>query len=1012
MKNSKEKNVLLAIMSMLLFSTTIATYANQNKNRAFRRAVYQSSAANFNNTGQLAVDGIFTENINKSIDENTLLDSRWISKGNQNEWIYVDLGEKSNITEIRLHWDENDFACNYQIQISDDAVNWETIFTNDAGKGGVESCKPKNKKAHYVRLLCVSGKGERFALTEMEIFGDNKSKYELGAIPKSLSDETQYLRGGNWRLQRASEVKSQDGNMLSTPSFDDSNWLPAVVPGTVLWSHLQAGAIPDPNYGEQQRLISDSYFTADFWYRNHFNIPASQKGKTVWLNFDAINWKADVYFNGSHLGRIDGAFIRGLFNITDLVNYGKENYLAVLIHKNDTPGEVTIQDKEWTGQNGGLLGADNPTIHASVGWDWLPTIRGRNIGIYNDVFISYTQDVQLRNAWAIVDLDTENKDFSKADIEMKTELRNSSNNPQKVIVKGKITPGDYTFESAEIILQPNEAREISISEIVMNNPQLWWPNTYGEQFLYDAELTAFVDNKESDKARFKVGVREFTYDTNNPLTIFCNGTRIICRGGNWGMDDGNLVATKDEYDIKIRMHAEANFTMIRNWVGMTRNDEFYHACDKYGILIWDDFWLANPGDGPNPNDEAMFMRNAVDKVKRNRYHASIALYCGRNEGDPPKTLNEAMEQCTRDHDGTRHYIPHSAAGTVSGWGPYSIRDSEWYFENTYPSIHSERGMPNIPAVESLKKMLPPENRWPIDDVWGIHDFTMGGAQHGSVFLQKMDQYGKYNDLESFSRVAQLVNYKGHKSMFEAVYTNNSNGMIMWMSQSAWPSMVWQIYDYYYDTNAGYYAMKNANQPVNVIYNASTRDFVLINAAGTNKDDLKINIRLFDINGKFVQGQSFIKSAPTNSRQVIYNQSLEKLSDVIFIQSEILDKNDQQIAYNFNWFNADGKKDYSAFSAMPEAGIETTTERLVKKDGKSFYKINIINKGNSPALMLRVKTVDKRSNELILPVYYDDNYISLMPGESKEITIEIDDKYAEGRKPVFRLEGWNLQMKEI
>lgn len=1004
MKNMKKKKL---FAGLLILTAIMATgCSNANRNIAFRRAVYQSSAANFNNTAQLATDGIFTTNKDKSASENSMLDSRWLSQSNLNEWIYIDLGEKSAVKEVKLYWGEEDYASHYEIQISDDASAWQTVFTNQAGAGGIENCKIENTAARYVRLYCIAGQGERFALTEMEVSGSNNLQYTIAPLPQAQEDGTQYLRGGNWRVQRASEVEVQDGKVISTSSFKDNDWLPAVVPGTVLWSYLQAGAIPDPSYGEQQRLISDSFFTADFWYRNSFKIPASQKGKTVWLNFDAINWKADVYLNGSYVGRINGAFIRGMFDITKLVKYGKENHLAVFIHKNDTPGAVTIQDKEWTGHNGGLLGADNPTIHASVGWDWLPTIRGRNIGIYNDVFISYTQDVQLRNSWTVIELDTQNKDFSKAGVNVRTELSNSGSTPQSVIVKGRITPGDYSFQSAEINLQPGETREISVADVVMDNPHLWWPNTYGDQFLYDAELAVVAGEKESDKTQFKFGVRQFTYHKDYPLMIYCNGVRIICRGGNWGMDDGNLATTKDEYETKIRMHAEANFTMIRNWVGMTRNDEFYHACDRYGILIWDDFWLANPGDGPNPNDENMFMQNAVDKVKRNRYHTSLALYCGRNEGDPPKSLNEALKTCTNDYDGTRHYIAHSAAGVVSGWGPYSVRDSEWYFENTYPTLHSERGMPNIPSAESLEKMLPPENRWPIDNVWGIHDFTMGGAQHGSLFLEKMEQYGKYDDLHSFSRVAQFVNYQGHKSMFEAVYTNNSNGMIMWMSQSAWPSMVWQIYDYYYDTNAGYYAMKNANQPLNIIYNASTRDFVLTNSTGTDREDLKINIRLYDINGQLTGEDSFTKDAAADSRQTILNIAKRNLPGIVFIKSEILDNNGRLLAYNFNWFNADGKKDYQAFSQMREADVVLKAALKEEKDGASFYTAHIANQGDCPALMVRIKTTDAQGN-LILPTYYDDNYISLMPGESREIQIEINNKYLKG-KPLFHIEGWNLK----
>ena len=945
--------------------------------------------------------------------ENEIFDSRWVSATNKNEWVYVDLGTVSKINEVKLYWFESDWASDYDIQLSDDAKNWETVYSQNAGNGGVESHLLNGKKARYIRLFCKSGATENFALVEIEVYGSNNISYKPEKMPEPLADGTQYLRGGKWKLQRATEVPVKDGALISKSGFNDNSWLPAKVPGTVLMSYLEAGAIPDPNYGMQQVLISDSYFTADFWYRNQFKIPSSKKGEVTWLNFDAINWKADVYFNGSFLGSIDGAFIRGRFDITRLANYGGENYLAVFIHKNDNPGPITIQTLADPGKNGGILGADNPTIHASVGWDWVPTIRGRNIGIYNDVYISYTQDVQIQNPWIITDLDIENKDFSKAALSVRTELSNSSNEEREVVVQGLIQPGNLAFKSQPITLQPKEQREVLVADLVLENPQLWWPVTYGDQFLYTATLTAYTKDKQSDSKTFEFGVREYTYYTEKPLTIYCNGTRIVCRGGNWGMDDSNLAATEEDYNIKVRLHADANLTMIRNWVGMTGNEAFYRACDKYGVLIWDDFWLANPGDGPNPNDESMFMRNARDKVKRNRHHAALALYCGRNEGNPPVTLDAAFDACTKELDGTRYYIPHSASGVVSGWGPYSVQDSEWYFKNTWETLHSERGMPNVPALESLQKFLPEENQWPIDVVWGIHDFTMGGAQGGGAFLDKMRRYGKFDDLETFARFAQMVNFEGHKSIFEAVYTNRGNGMLMWMSQSAWPSMVWQTYDYYYDTNGGYFGLKKGNQPVNAIFNFVTHEVVLSNATPVDKKDLTVVINVYDIKGKLIKVESYTKTALADTHQIISNLDLTGFSGVLFVKTRVLDVHGIEIADNFTWINVAEKYNYSEISHIQNVNLKANwTLSGVSKYGEDVYSVTVQNTEDSPALMIRIKTMNEKTKELVLPVYYQDNYFSLMLGESKTISVTIDKKYLNGSKPQFYMEGWNQKIQQI
>ncbi|MDR0431072.1 MAG: discoidin domain-containing protein [Tannerellaceae bacterium] len=954
------------------------------------------------------------ESIIERFDEEKTFDSRWISASNKDEWLYVDLGAVSNLNEVILFWDKLNWASVYDIQLSDNTKDWETVYSKKTGKGGIESCVVNNKKARYVRLVCRSGTGERFSLVEMEVYGSNKLAYQLPLIPAPLADGTQYLRDGNWRLQRASEVETQDGAVISKPGFDDKTWLPAKVPGTVLRSYMLAGAIPDPGYSDQQVQISDSYFTANFWYRTEFTIPSSKKGETTWLNFDAINWKADVYFNGHHLGRIDGAFIRGRFDISKLVNYGKDNYIAVLIHKNDNPGSVTLQTLDSPGKNGGVLGADNPTIHASVGWDWVPTIRGRNIGIYNEVYLSYTHDVQIRDPWIVVsNLDVKDEKASQADLSVRTELHNPSAETREVVIKGIIQPGELTFESSPITLLPNETREINVNELTMPNPQLWWPATYGDQFLYTAKLSAYSNGEYTDCKEFKFGVREITYDTVKPFTVFCNGTRIVCRGGNWGMDDSNLANTEEDYDIKVRLHAEANLTMIRNWVGMTGHEAFYRACDKYGVLIWDDFWLANPGDGPNPNDEIMFMQNVRDKIKRNRHHAALAFYCGRNEGMPPQTLNVAFDETVKELDGTRHYIPHSAAGVVSGWGPYSIQDSEYYFRNTGNTLHSERGMPNVPALESMKKFLPAEHQWPIDEVWGIHDFTMNGAQGGGSFINKMRRYGHFNDLASFVRYAQLVNFEGHKSLFEAVYTNRANGMLMWMSQSAWPSMVWQTYDYYYDTNGGYFGLKKGNQPVNAIFNFATHDIVLVNATARERKYLKVLVHVFDVQGKLLKTITQTETISPDEQRIIAHLDLSGFSGVVFVKTHVFDNREIELADNFTWINAAEKYNYSAMSTIPEATLHISYEfEGESKAGENIYHMKVRNTGNSPALMIRIKTMNDKEKELVLPVYYQDNYFSLMPGESKTISITLDKKYLKGSKPSFYVEGWNKRTTKI
>ena len=149
--------------------------------------------------------------------------------------------------------------------------------------------------------------------------------------------------------------------------------------------------------------------------------------------------------------------------------------------------------------------------------------------------------------------------------------------------------------------------------------------------------------------------------------------------------------------------ATMHFTMIRNWVGLTGDEAFYDACDRYGIVVWQDFWLANPSDGPDPDDNDLFLRNVRDYVLRIRNHPSIGLYCGRNEGLPPAALDGALKSLTEELNPGLHYIPSSAddntSGTgtyvVTGHGPYRNEPQKYYFTNPPVKFHSEMGSPNV-----------------------------------------------------------------------------------------------------------------------------------------------------------------------------------------------------------------------------------------------------------------------------------------------------------------------------
>ena len=985
----------------------------------------------------------------------TAFESVWKAEataGKEEQYVYVDLGAKSEIQSFKLYWSDDNFATRYAVQVSDDEKTWRDVYTEDKGSGDVESVTlPKAEQARYVRLLCKQSNGDAYALSEWEVYGMNDLTYSVGELPSPEADGTQYLRGGNWKLERASEV-SATGEQLSTAGYTDDSWLPATVPGTVLTSYKNAGAVPDMRVADNILQISDSYFTADFWYRDAFVIPKEQEGKRTWLNFISINWKADVYFNGEKLGDIQGAFIRGKFDITALANYGGENYLAVYIHKNDHPDKVDLKNSKYAGHNGGAIVRDNPTIAASVGWDWIPTMPGRNIGIYGDVFVNYTDDVLVADPLVTTKLSNNNK---TATLTVKALLSNASDKEVNTVVSGQIQSpsGDKTvlsFDYPVTLPAHTVKQEYTLAEaLVLQNPELWWPNTYGDQPLYTMTLTASdkASSTAADAMSFRFGVRELTYDDHDyvpaddlqdakypksqggPLALYCNGVHIIMRGGNWGMDDANLAATDAEYDVKVRMHAEANFTMIRNWVGMTSNRAFYDACDKYGILIWNDFWLANPIDREqgspdedcNPDDNEMFLANAVDNVYRIRRHAALAVYCGRNEGPPPTELNNALKKLTTEQDGSRYYSAFSADNHLTGEGfVYAAQTPSYYFEENLDRQNAkimqiERGYPNVPAYESIMKMLTDKYAWPINDVWGIHDFcgTDGGysATDADGYVDKMNTwYGASDNLRDFTRTAQMMNYEGMKALYEGMYHIGREGLLMWMSQSAWPSMIWQTYDYYYDTNGGYFGLKKGTAPLSAYWPNSGNDdagsIFLRNYTKEDRTGLRVVLDIYDLNGERVHhAEKTMDAKHDTSVPALDIPALEDTSSLRFLKTAVYDGS-EQIADNFYWMNADESQDYRELNMLPRIQLTKTVKQLDNIGDNARYQVTITNPTDTPALTVRLKTLDAATGEQMLPVYYDDNYISLMPGESQTITLEIDNRFSTGT-PQFELEGWNV-----
>ena len=932
--------------------------------------------------------------------------SAWMPEGKAEEWVYVDLGAHCNFDRVKLYWIRR--AAEGVIQASDDASAWKNLRSLPAEASLTDDLLlSPPATARYVRVLMKHpASPEGYILSELEVYGRGGPVPEPKPAPAARAGGRVDLAGGAWRLQRDSLVDA-DGAALSEPRFHDKDWVVATVPGTVLSSYWNAGALPDPNYGNNQLMISDSFFYADFWYRTEFTAPRIASGRRLWLNFDGINWKAEAYLNGEKLGRIEGAFMRGRFDVTGHIRPGGINALAVRIEKNATPGSVKQKTFENAGLNGGALGADNPTYHASIGWDWIPTVRGRNIGIWNDVYLTTSGPVTIENPFVRTTLPLPGT--SHADLRVEVSLNNHESRPVSGTLRGRFGKVDFaqpvTIEAASIstvVLDPSTHPPLRLQK-----PKLWWPAGYGEPSLYDVELQFDAAGRLSDAKSFRAGVRQFTYsEEGGALRIWINGRRFVSRGGNWGFPETNLRYRRREYDIAVRYHRDLNFTMIRNWVGQTGDDEFYEACDRHGIAVWQDFWLANPTDGPNPEDKDLFLRNVRDSVLRIRNHPSLGLYCGRNEGNPPKTIDRGIRKTLAELQPEIHYIPHSSSGGVSGHGPYSARPPEYYFQHrATPRLHSEMGMPNIVDINSLRRMMPEPALWPQGLVWGLHDFNLSGAQRLSAFQAMLDRnYGGADNAADWVALAQFINYSGYRAMFEA-QGRKRMGLLLWMSHPCWPSFAWQTYDYYFDHTAAYYGSRKGCEPIHIQWNPTTDNIEVVNYSAGNLPGLTARVELLNMDGSVMWKKKAVLDSPEDSMLAPVRMEYPAgLTPVHFIRLR-LTRGPRTMSENFYW-RGTKKGDYRALRNLPKVKLDATT-RVERRGSQWILTTALHNTSSRPALMVRLATVRAKSGDGILPALYSDNYIALMPGERRTVRTELENADTRGERPRILVTGFNV-----
>lgn len=881
----------------------------------------------------------------------------------QKQWIMVDLGEECKVQKALLYWDGN--IPSGMVQTSLDGKKWKNV-------SAIDSEVALRGKARFVRLALEAG--QKAVLREFEVVGQRPVKKEGSSESDCGALQWEVCREGN------------EGN--------PGAWIKATVPGTVLVSYIDNGILPDPNYADNQLQISESFFKSNFIYRTAFEFKRSelQTQKKLLLNFDGVSWKAAVFLNGEGIGSVEGIFKRATFDISDKILDGR-NELVVKVITVEHPGVIKEQNRISSDINGGVLGLDNPSFHASIGWDWIPTIRGRNVGLWNDVYLTVESGVRVTDPLVQTKVNACENGSYDAEVAISAIVENRSEKTLNAMLKAVLRAHDGTEYEAQCPVSVNgeDRAEFTMDRIAVRDAQLWWPNGYGEAYLYDCSITVTDEGGQVLCSKdFKAGLREMTYTADEGIVqLYVNGRRFIGRGGNWGMTESNLRYTEREYDIAVKYHRDMNFTMIRNWVCQTGDDEFFEACDRYGIMIWQDFWLANPWDGPDPKDETLFMENAKDFIGRIRRHPSIALYCGRNEGMPPANLDTALSGLVRSRHADIIYIPHSADHGVSGYGPYNALDTKEYFTlKGADRMHSERGMPAPMNYESLARTLPEDKMWPQNDIWGMHDFTEGGAQKCTTFNTLVEQaFGHSDNAREWCKRAQWVTYNGYRAMFEGRGPKRQ-GLLLWMTHCAWPSMVWQTYDYYFDPTAAYFGCKKACEPLHIQFNPVTSKVEVVNYSAGEHPKLKAAVSVYDARGGLMSMDEYTVCSMEDSTvevgEYTYGgshgcnpgsvQALQFMKLRLYENNEVVSENVYCLG------------DVNGALAGLECGIDARVKVEMSSDTQlcdDEYRcsVKVKNISGSPAIMVHLQLRDRRG-ERILPAIFEDNYLCLMPDEER------------------------------
>lgn len=837
-----------------------------------------------------------------------------------------------------------------------------------------------------------------------------------------------------WFARKASEI-GEDGNRLTGQPFEATGWMKAKVPGTVLTTLLENKLYPAPEFGLNNQLIPDIFHVErafyTYWFACPFTMEALLPGQHAWLNFRGINYKAEIYLNGKRVNTVthEGMFLRQSYDITSYLKENGTNVLAVLVFPPDHVGNPN------GGQGGDGQIARNCTMQYTPGWDWIQPVRDRNTGIWDEVSIAVTKNVRVQHPYVVtkvpgVRIPRASKQ-EPAYLETSVELENVSDQIQKgtavATYKGKEL-------RVQVSLEPGEKKLVSFPKETIRNPKLWWPNGIGQQPLEEIHFSFIEQTTQqvSDQQSVRFGIREIQTrknEQNGGREFYVNGQRIYITGGNYIDSDWLLRLSPERYDHEVRFHAEMNLRMIRVWGGaLLERPEFYQACDKYGILVFQDLWGSGDCNGAwedltkldsrerrweYPDNHALFLQMAEDQIKMIRNHPSLCFWCGANEWPLAKDIDEALKNDILPRlDPNRLFASYSTDSVFTrnylgdnGDGPYGIQEPEWFFTFRSHPFNPEAGSVGSPEVESFRAFMPEEDLKAFprksrtrNPNWIYHK-DLGYGDH-------LERYGELQTIEDYCRYAQLVNYDQYRSFMEGWASHMWDwytGILIWKTQNPWTALRGQMYDWYLDVNASLYGTKKGCEPLHPFYNLVTKQVQLLNTTVEAVSNLTVKAEIFNREGKKLWEQSAQANAEASQVKDIFAVPVpSEVSGVYFLKLSLWNGQKTELTRNIYWLTTT-PKDYRTLHELPKSSPDIKT--TFTKDGNTYTGKTVFTADAHISFFNRIKLFDKQTGKRILPVHYSDNYITLMPGDQQTVTFSFQSELPESQIQIV-VEGFN------